>query len=43
MSNDDHHWVEMPNDITLKVVIPQNVKLLKNSAHFDPVHDWVMC
>jgi len=41
MHNDYHHWVEMPNDILLKVAIPQNIKLSRNGAHFDPVHDWV--
>jgi hypothetical protein len=39
--NDYHHWVEKPTDILLKVAITQNVKLLKNSALFDPVHDLV--
>jgi hypothetical protein len=43
IANDYHHWVEMPNEIYPKVVIPQNIKLSKNSTHFDPVHDLVMC
>jgi len=38
----DYHWVEMQNEFLLKDMISQNMNILKQGTHFDPVHDWII-